>query len=66
MQDENYDLNLRKGAYRSEYNPKALFGSIKTFESEFGFTVRPVHKDVIGSEIYYTLYYHVKNQLLGK
>lgn len=55
-----------QGAYRSEYNPKALFGSIKTFESEFGFTVRPVHKDVIGSEIYYTLYYHVKNSLLGK
>ena len=66
LQDENYDMNLRKGTYRSEYNPKALFGSIKTFESEFGFTVRPVHKDVIGSEIYYTLYYHVKNSLLGK
>ncbi|MBP3931762.1 MAG: ERCC4 domain-containing protein [Peptostreptococcaceae bacterium] len=66
LQDENYDINLRKGAYRSEYNPKALFGSIKTFESEFGFIVRPVHESIIGSEIYYTLYYYVKNKLLGK
>lgn len=66
LEDKDFDINLRQQKYRSQYNPKALYGSIKTFEAEFGFTVRPVSKDIIGSEIYYTLYYHVKNQLLGK
>ena len=66
LEDKDFDINLRQQKYRSQYNPKALYGSIKAFEAEFGFTVRPVSKDIIGSEIYYTLYYHVKNSLLGK
>lgn len=66
LEDKDFDTNLRQQKYRSQYNPKALYGSIKTFEAEFGFTVRPVAKDIIGSEIYYTLYYYVKKQLLGK
>ena len=63
---EGFDYKLRYHRYKSQYRPVSLNGSIKAFESEFGFTVRPVHKDVIGSEIYYTLYYYVKNKLLGK
>lgn len=66
LEDKDFDINLRQQKYRSQYNPKALYGSIKTFETEFGFIVRPVSKEIIGSEIYYTLYYYVKNQLLGK
>lgn len=66
IQDENYDINIRQGNYRSQYNPKALYASIKDFESEFGFEVRPVRSEVIGSEIYYTLYYHVRSKLMGK
>lgn len=63
---EGFDYKLRYHHYRSQYKPVSLNGSIKAFESDFDFTLRPVPKDVIGSEIYYTLYYHVKNQLLGK
>ena len=66
IQDKDYDVNLRKGNYRSEYNPKALYGSIKSFETEFNFTVRPLSENTIGSEIYNTLHYHIKNRLLGK
>ena len=66
IQDNNYDVNIRKGNYRSEYNPKALYGSIKSFETEFNFTVRPLSENTIGSEIYNTLHYHIKNRLLGK
>ena len=66
IQDNNYDVNIRKGNYRSEYNPKALYRSIKSFETEFNFTVRPLSENIIGSEIYNTLQYHIKNRLLGK
>lgn len=66
IQDKDYDVNLRKGNYRSEYSPKALYGSIKSFETEFNFTVRPLSENTIGSEIYNTLHYHIKNRLLGK
>lgn len=61
-----FDYNLRFERYRSQYKAKALNGSIKDFETTFGFTVRPLKKEIIGSEIYNTLHYHIKNRLLGK
>ena len=66
VEDATFDYNLRFHKYRSQYNPKALNGSLKDFESEFGFTIRPIDKQFIGSEIYNILYYHVKGKLLGK
>lgn len=61
-----FDMNIRAGNYRSQYKPKSLYASIKDFEAEFGFELRPVNKIVIGSEISFTLRYFVRSKLLGK
>lgn len=49
--------------YRSEYNPKALYASLKTFESRYSFQTKFVNKELMGMEIYYSLYYQVREML---
>lgn len=60
IEDPEYDFNIRNGNYRSQYNPKALYNRIKkSIEIRYNTLVRPISKDVIGSEIYNTLESHV-------
>lgn len=55
IEDPNYDKNIRMGNYRSEYNPKSLYARIKkSIEMRYNTLIRPIEKEVIGSEIYYT------------
>ena len=55
VEDPNYDVNIRTGNYRSEYNPKSLYNRIKKgIELRYNTLIRPISKDVIGSEIYNT------------
>lgn len=63
VEDPKFDLNIRKGNYRSEYKPKALYESIKSFEARYNFQIRPVDKALIGSEIYHTLKNFVRESL---
>lgn len=55
--------NIIYGKYRSEFNPKALYASLKTLESMFNFQTKFVDKKISGLEIYYTLYYEIKSLL---
>lgn len=56
IEDPNYDFNIRSGNYRSGYKPKSLYKRIKkSIELRYKTLVRPISKEVIGSEIYNTL-----------
>lgn len=60
MEDKNYDENLRNKNYRNQYDPKTLHARIKSLEREFKTMIRPIDKEIIGSEIYHTLKYEVR------
>lgn len=64
IEDYEFDLHIRNGIYRSEYDPKRLYARIKGFEAEYGTIIRPVREDCIASEIYHTLYYEIRHILL--
>jgi len=66
MEDKNYDENIRAGNFRSEYNPATLYKRLKALEREFHTMIRPMSKEIIGSEIYNTLRYGVRNILVHK
>lgn len=53
--------NLVKGAYRSQYNAKALQGRIKSYEAQFGYCTLFVPKEHIGHFILTELYYRVRH-----
>ena len=63
IEDNLYDKHLRNHNYRSQYDPKRLYQSIKGFEAEYNTVIRPISSEFIGAEIYYTLYYQVRNIL---
>ena len=55
VEDPNYDINIRQGNYRSQYDPKALYNRIKkSIEIRYNTFIRPIDKSIIGSEIYNT------------
>lgn len=64
IEDPNFDENIRQGNYRSQYDPKTLYSRLKSLESEFRTTIRPVNKLHMGSEIFNTLKYGVRNKLV--
>ena len=66
LEDKNFDENIRNGNYRTQYEPKTLYARLKALEREFHTIIRPCSKDVMGSEIYNTLRYGVRNILVHK
>lgn len=63
LEDKNFDENIRKGNYRSKYEKTRLYKRLKALESEFHTRIRPTDKEFMGSEIYNTLRYGVRNIL---
>ena len=62
VEDKNFHENLRQGNYRSQYDPFTLMQRIKKgIEAEYNTVIVPVDKQVIGSEIYYTLQAFIYN-----
>lgn len=56
VEDKDFHFNLRNGNYRSQYDPFTLMQRIKKgIEAEYNTVIVPVDKQVMGSEIYYTL-----------
>lgn len=55
--------NIINHKYRSEYEPKALLGSLLAFESRYDFTTMFVNKKYSGNRIYHTLRYHLYDYL---
>ena len=66
LEDEKFDENIRKGNYRSLYDPATLYKRLKGIEAEFNTFIRPIGKEFAGSEIYNTLRYGVRNILVHK
>ena len=55
--------NIINHHYRSQYEPKALLGSLKSFENRYGFTTAFIDKQYVGNWIYHTLYYAITTEL---
>lgn len=51
------------GDYRSEYNPKALYKSLKALEDTYDFQTKFLDKKISGLEIYYTIETRIKSLL---
>ena len=64
LEDALFDKHLRAHNYISQYEPQKLYARIKGFEAEYDTIIRPVKPEFMGSEIYHTLYYYVRNKLL--
>jgi ERCC4-type nuclease len=63
VEDPNGYENLLFGQYQSQYEPKALLGSLKSFEARYNFATVFIPKKVAGNYIYYHFYYYVRNYL---
>ncbi|WIL37559.1 ERCC4 domain-containing protein [Kurthia sp. YJT4] len=59
---EGYEKILR-GDYRSRYDPKALLGTLKTFEARYGFSIVFMDKKFSGNYIYHHFYYYAREYL---
>ena len=66
LEDEYYDENIKNGNYRAQYDKFTLYARLKALEREFKTLIRPVSKEAIGREIYYTLRYGVRDVLKNK
>lgn len=66
IEDKNFDYNIRNKEYRAQYEPKTLYARIKALESDFKTMIRPTDKTAMGSEIYNTLKYGVRDVLKNK
>lgn len=56
--------NILKGNYRSQYEPKALLASLKSFESRYNLSISFLDKKYSGNFIYYTLRYSAREFLM--
>ena len=65
VEDGNGYDNLLKGNYRSEYDPKALLASLKSFECRYDFGTSFIDKKNSGNFIYFTLKYYLYEFLKG-
>ena len=63
VEDGNGYDNLLNGKYRSEYEPKALLASLKSFECRYNFGTSFIDKKNTGNFIYYTLRYYLYEYL---
>lgn len=55
--------NIIMGKYRSQYEPKALLASLKTFEARYSFATSFIDKRLSGNYIFHTLYYKARHEL---
>lgn len=62
-EDENGYGNILSGNYRSEYDPKALLGTLKTFEARYNFSIVYLNPKYTGNYIYYSFYYACREYL---
>lgn len=62
-EDKDGYEKILTGKYRSRYDPKALLGTLKTFEARYGFSIVFLDKKYSGNYIYYHFYYQAKEYL---
>lgn len=51
------------GDYRSRYNPKALLGTLLSFQIRYGFRIEYIDKKFSGNYIYHHLYHYAREYL---
>ena len=61
VEDIEFWTKVIKGDYRSNYEPKALYGRLLSFQAKYNFEIVPVNKIEMGNRIYYRFYYQMKN-----
>lgn len=64
MEDLLFKKHMREEKYRSLWKGKTLNATIHGFRSEYKIHWQNIDKDDMGSEIYSTIYYSVRNYLL--
>lgn len=57
VEDSDGYGKILRGEYRSQYDPKALLGRLKTFEARYGFSIVFLDKAYTGNYIYHHFYY---------
>lgn len=65
VEDPNGYENIIRGKYQSQYNPKALLGSLKSFETRYCFNTVFIPKGAAAHYLYHEFYYFVRNYLKG-
>jgi ERCC4-type nuclease len=65
VEDEQGYKNILAKNYRSQYDPRALLGSLKAFEAKYGFGTAFVGKELAGHFIFHHLFYHARAILKG-
>jgi ERCC4-type nuclease len=65
VEDPNGYENLILGKYQSQFEPKALLGSLKAFEARYEFSTVFIPKKTAGNYLYHHFYYQVRNYLKG-
>jgi ERCC4-type nuclease len=66
VEDPNGYENILRGNYRSQYAPNAFLGSLKSFETRYGFSTVFIPKGAAGNYLYLEFYYFVRNFLKGE
>ncbi|TCP32161.1 ERCC4 domain-containing protein [Scopulibacillus darangshiensis] len=61
---EGYQKILN-GNYRSKYDPKALLGSLKTFEARYNFSTVFINPTTSGNYIFHSMLYRAREMLKG-
>lgn len=57
VEDSDGYGKVLRGEYRSQYDPKALLGRLKTFEARYNFSIVYLDKAYTGNYIYHHFYY---------
>lgn len=65
VEDPNGYENLILGKYQSQFEAKALLGSLKSFEARYNFATVFIPKKAAGNYLYHHFYYQVRNYLKG-
>lgn len=63
VEEEDFWTKVIRGDYISQYNPKALYARLLSFEAKYNFTITPIQKSAMGSLIYHRFYYQMKHYL---
>lgn len=65
VEDSDGYEKIVRGAYRSQYKAKALLGSLKSFETKYGFQTVFISPKTSGNYFFYHFYYLFRNMLKG-
>lgn len=63
IEDKDFEENIRTRSYRSDFHPKALYNSLKSFEARYKCPIVGKSKEVSPMWIYSTVKMHIREKL---